>query len=136
MNVKHSLCLILLILLFLCGCSFKERDDIIVCGDESSLINFTEQDGVVHIMCRITLENTTDMDCVVRISGYSEEDVSTGLLRYPHLTGYNTEEESDLFLLEANERCEFLIDFQGEYAGNFLKSDRLIPDNIIVDVVE
>lgn len=133
--MRKMLCL-LLACLSLVGCAKAAANDIKISPEKSSLIDFYEDDGVVHIICMITINNATNTDVTVRISGYSQEDVNNGLLRNPYLSGTNVEAQSEFFLLKAGQYSECVVDFCGEYAGNLQKKDRLVPDVIELEIVK
>ena len=132
--MKRIICLLLLFFT-LCGCTGRVSNGIEICIEKSSMINFYEEDGTVHIICKITLYNTTDKNVTVRINGFSQEDVDTGLLSNPYLSGINAAEQSDLFLVLAGQYSEFLVDFCGKYGGGIQKQDRLVPDLIEIEEV-
>lgn len=127
---------LLLVFLSLVGCAKTDANDIKILPEKSSMIDFYEDDGIIHITCMITIYNSTNEDVTVRISGYSQEDVNNGLLRSPYLSATNVEEQSEFFLLKAGQYSEYLVDFCGEYAGNLQKKDRLVPDIIELEIVK
>lgn len=135
MIMRRILSLLLLVFI-MCGCANTTSNHIEICQGKSSLIEFYEDDGIVHIICRITLHNTTDEDQTIRIKGISQEDVDSGLLLSPYLSGLNAENQEELFRLNAGQYSEFLVDFCGVYAGILQKHDRLVPDVIELEIVE
>jgi len=44
-----------------------------------------------------------------------------------------TENNTDIFVIDANSCITVNVDFRGEYAGSLIKQDRLIPDIIEVE---
>lgn len=132
--IKRTLCFLFL-LFTLCGCMESDSNIVTICPEKSVLIDFYEEDGIVHIICSITLYNETNKDILVKISGFSQEDVNNGLLLNPHLSGINKENQSEFFLLKPYRYNEFVVDLCGEYGGNFQKADRLVPDVIEIEIV-
>jgi hypothetical protein len=126
----------MMLISILCGCAWHVENDVVVCEDKSMLIDFHEEDGMVHIICLVTLNNKTNEDVTVKINGFSQEDVENGLLVNAHLSGINVENQSDTFLLKAKTYSEFLVDFSGEFAGVAQKTDRLIPDVVEIEIVD
>lgn len=112
-----------------------QNTGIIIHEDRSMLVDFYQEDGIVHMVCKIELENPSASTQKFNIVGYSAEDVNTGLLLQPKLIGYN-EYNTELFVLEANSRVMVIVDFQGEYAGKLVKTDREIPNTIEIINIE
>ena len=135
-RMMTCICLTVMVSIILSGCVNTTSNNIEICQEKSSLVEFYEDDGIVHIICRITLHNTTSEDQTIRIRGVSQEDVDNGLLLSPYLSGVNAEDHSELFQIKAGQYSEFLVDFWGEYAGTHQKEDRLVPDVIEVEIVE
>lgn len=136
MRTRIFVAIILIVILCFSACSPKEVQSIEVCADESMLIDFYEENGVVHFICRIELCNNTEQNQMVKIKGMSQEDVAGGLLADPHLTGYNIADQGDTFVVNANSHCVIVVDFRGVYAGVLEKKDRLIPDVVEIEVIE
>jgi len=135
-TIMRRIACVLLLLLALCGCAETAFNNIEICQEKCSLVEFYEENGVVHIICKVTLQNTTNEDVTVRISGVSQEDVTGGLLLNPSLSGMNVEDQSELFILKAGQYSEVLVDFCGEFAGTLQKQDRLVPDVIELEIVK
>lgn len=135
MRTKILVAIFLIVILCFSACSPEEVQSIQVCTDKSFLIDFYEENGIVHFVCRIELYNNTAENLMVKICGISQEDVAGGLLADPYLTGYNIEDQSDTFIINANGHCLIVVDFCGVYAGVLEKKDRLIPDIIEIEVV-
>lgn len=134
MKTKVFIVIVLITVLCFAACSIKEFQKVEVCNDESMLVDFYEENGVVHYICKIKLCNNTSQSQVVKIRGTSQEDVENGLLSSPYLIGYSTD-QSDTFIIDANSNCIAVVDFRGVYAGVFIKKDRLIPDVIEIEVL-
>ena len=126
---------IFILMLCFSACSIKEVESVEICTDKSMLIDFYEENGIVHFVCRIKLCNNTAENQMVKIRGISQEDVDGGLLVHPYLTGYNIDNQEDTFMIKANCNCEIVVDFRGEYAGVLIKKDRLIPDVIEIEII-
>lgn len=132
--MKRVLC-ILLFVSVLCGCMHSASGDVSICRGKSTLIDFYEEAGIVHIVCSITVNNNSSEEIIVSIYGYSEDDVSVGLLEDAYLSGVNLENNTDIFTLKPQQKNELIVDFIGIFAGNFQKTDRLVPDGIEINIV-
>lgn len=130
-----ALVLVILIVLNCSGCLLLDRNLLSVDESHSMLQDFYVESDTVHIVCRITVINSADESISTTITGFSDEDVANGLLINPELTGINLENGTNIFTINAGDTVELLVDFQGEYAGNHQKYDRLIPDNISFSIV-
>lgn len=138
--MKHShlilTAILIIFLLIFSACSENSPNAIEICKEDSMLVEYYEDGGVVHFICEIVLVNHSSTEQTVKLYGFSQEDVEGGLLLNPNLTGYNIENQSDTFHVNSNSRCKLTVDFRGEYAGVLQKADRRIPDVLEIEIME
>ena len=127
---------LLLAISFLAGCAQEEETAVTVIEDSAMYMDFYVEDGTVHIPCVISLQNTSDSEKTVKLNARSQEDADNGLLVDPQLTAVNLEDGGELFVIPAGKTVEFSVDFTGTFGGTLRKVDRLVPDEIIVEIVE
>ena len=97
-------------------------------------MDFYVEEDIVHIKYVLCITNQTNRDLMFTIKAESEEDVKTGLLVNGQLQGINGEDGSGIFAIGGGETQKFTVDFQGDFGGNLLKKDRLLPDEIILEI--
>ena len=136
MKKVYILLIVAILLLSFYACANNEQKPVKICMDESVFCDFYVEDGVVHFLCQIKVINTSSENQTFKISGFSQEDVKIGLLIDDQLIGFNTEDQSDLFIVNADSSCVFNVDFRGEFAGIQQKTDRLLPNVMEIEIVD
>lgn len=130
----------LLLLVFVCVCTAcypgTNAGPVRIIEDDSYLRDFRVEDDTVYISCELSLQNITSKVVSVRINAVSEEDVKTGLLSDPRLTGMSQDTGDTVFTVPPGESITVFVDFCGEYGGTYRKADRLIPNEIEIEVVD
>lgn len=138
--MKYRLVLILfafsLVLINGCTYSTSTHNEIAINYADSVFQNYYVENEIVHIICKITIENKSTSDAEVLLNAISDEDVGNGLLKKPEMCGIDTETGIAILKVEAGQLQEFIIDFQGEFAGNNQKYDRMIPDVLEIVLVK
>lgn len=135
MKVRKLLAILMMICILAAGCA-KNSEMVTICDENCFFSDFYEEDGIVHILCEVTLENAGNEDLTVTITGSSQEDVDGGLLTEPGLKGVDLDTGSEEFLIPAGQQVTVTVDFQGEFGGTLQKADRLIPDELEIQIVE
>ena len=134
--MRIIIAIMLIVVLCISACSAPKQQSVEICTDESMLIDYYEENGIVYFICKIKLRNNTAENLMVKIKGISTEDVDGGLLENSSLTGYNLANQDDIFLISATSSAVFDIEFRGVYGGVLEKKDRLIPDVVEIEIVE
>lgn len=88
---------VIIVFLAFSACSENNPSTIDICKEDSMLIEYFEDRGVVHFVCKIVLQNNTSAEQTIKLYGFSQEDVESGLLLNPKLTGYNVSNQSNTF---------------------------------------
>jgi hypothetical protein len=106
--------------------------------NENSWFNDFEVIGdKVLIECKITIRNNTENNIQYKINAVFEDDVQIGLLKYEKLEGYKEDLVNNIFSISANETVKYqTVIFIGEFAGNYMKSNRALPKKINIILLE
>lgn len=116
---------VLLMLTFLFSFSACSQENTVILdnSEKSSFVDFYTDDSFVYIECELNIY--AQKDCKVKISALDNDNVETGLLKSPHLTGTD-KNGGESFDLKSGENTVTVV-FRGEYAGIFLIAEREIP---------
>ena len=113
----------------------EANEAMVLIENESFKDGFDITDNNVYIHCRLTFENRSNSDVKIRINAAFDEDEKNGLLKQKNLYGIFTENNSNEYVVRANEKLRLInVDFVGEYAGNNQMANRLLP-NINIEIV-
>lgn len=99
-------------------------------SEKSTFTDFYTQGDYVYIECKLNIYS--DKAQRVKISAVDNDDVETGLLKDPELTGIDKESNKETFELKAGENTVTVL-FRGDYAGIFQISKRDIPRFIRIE---
>jgi hypothetical protein len=130
----------------------KEKNNVKIIKEESWFNNFYVIDDIVFMECIISIKNNTENDISFKLNAICNNDVQLGLLKNNILAGYKEDifrsavsaeyiykkySEgllTDVFIISANETIEHLrVIFIGDSAGNHQKTNRALPDIIIIE---
>ncbi len=123
--MKRCVCCLLLPLIFMgfFGCSEENNAVILDNSDKSSFVDFYTEGDTVYIECILNIYSEADTE--VTISAIDSENVESGLLKSPTLTG-KTKSGEETFSLKSGEN-EVTVLFCGDYAGIYQIASREIP---------
>lgn len=128
----RKLCTLLaaiLILASLGGCT-KEEPTVPKVGFlpyESYTLDYTVKEEQVQIRCVLSLVNQGTEACRIRIYGDFPEDAGT-LLKQARLTAVIGATGEETITLEPGTIRELGVVFTGDFGGQAVKTDRLLPD--------
>lgn len=108
----------------LCSCGNKNSTVILDNSDRSYFVDFYTEGDSVYIEC--VLNVYSDAESEATIGAIDHDNVKSGLLKSPALTGINKNDMDETFSLSAGEN-EITVLFKGEYAGVFSIAERDIP---------
>ena len=97
-------------------------------SNHSCFFHFEVEGDIVKLKCRLSLNNQGDQTVTFYIRAKSPEDVGT-LLKDENLRILENGKEK-VFQLNAYEKKEIDVFFEGEYGGSNLKKNRLLPSQI------
>lgn len=133
-KVIDAFILVLLIVALLSACGDDASHAVKLNEKSSQLCDFTVENDQVNVTCILAINNQTGEEKKIRITAISTEDVAVGLLQSPELTGFDTDSGSDVFVLPKGETTITVV-FIGQFGGTEKKCDRLIPDEITIDII-
>ena len=114
--------------------SCKTSNTIYVDEKNSYFSDFMVENNEVFIKCYITLVNKFDVEKTVNLSAKLPEDVAIGLLKNEEIKALNDDGSEMDFTLPPNSSKSFDVVFVGDFAGTYLKYDRLLPE-ISINIV-
>ena len=124
-------------IIFLCfivvGCNNTNVDtaELIYDYEESWFSDFGLKDGKVYFDCYITVINKSDKSVNFTMEGEFFEDYESDLVSSQYLIGCKTGNlEKDEFFIASNKSVEYLVTFVGINGCNVLKSNRLPPREV------
>lgn len=106
-----------------------------VVNSESWFSDFTVENDKVYMKCHITLENTDNKEQRIKMAAVCSDDVENGLLKEEKIYAVNKQDEVKEFVIKSNSTQSFDVVFLGEFAGTAQKSNRLLPEIIIDNIV-
>lgn len=118
------------IIILFTSCSANSATVAVDNSSRSKFIDFYTEDEYVFIECELNVYS--DNDTKVKLSAVDEDDVKTGLIKNPKLTGINKEDNSDEFVLKKGENTVTVL-FRGDYAGIPEITEREIPRFIYIE---
>ena len=114
--------------LFSCQSSYIKLDK-----EDSFFSDFKVEDDKVYIYCTLFIENQSDIEKNVVLKASLDNDAKNGLLKEAVIDGYSVDRSTKTFKLKAGEN-QIDVVFNGDYAGNEEKIDRLLPDIEIIEI--
>lgn len=105
------------------------KPKISIIEEESYYDSYKIEDNKVMIKCYITIDNRNNQDKIINIYGLFPEDAKGGLLKKEKLIASVDTDTS--FTLPSNDKKGFEVNFIGDYAGNNVKSNRMLPEIMI-----
>ena len=130
-TVKIILAICLLAAFSLCACG--GTSDIVLLKKESYFNQFYIKGNKVCVDCNIVLHNQSDKVKKVKLLAHMKEDADNGLLKDTEVNGYD-KNENDVFVLPANSKEEYKVNFIGDFAGKEEKRNRNLPEIEIIEV--
>lgn len=111
------------------------KDRVSVINKESFFDEYEIIDDEVHIYCMISLRNNSSKTKKVKILGDFQKEVDIGLLKENNLEAYFVEEASSVIVIDGNSTLKYVkVEFVGEYAGNAIMSNRLLPQIKVIEI--
>lgn len=111
------------------------KDRVTVMNKESFFDEYEIIDDEVHIYCMISLRNNSSKTKKVKILGDFQKEVDIGLLKENNLEAYFVEEASSVIVIDGNSTLKYVkVEFVGEYAGNAIMSNRLLPQIKVIEI--
>jgi hypothetical protein len=111
------------------------EQDVSLIQEDSYFNDFSVSDNMVHMECYLTINNSTKKEVSVKINASSDEDVAGGLLKSANMNGFDETLSSDTFVLSSGENSITVI-FIGKFGGKKQKQNRLLPENIVFEIVK
>lgn len=112
-----------------------EHCAVVIVKDGSYLSEFEVKDNEVHIYCVVSLKNNSSSSKEVKLVGNFEKEVENGLLKEDSLEAYFIEDNTNSIVISGNSDIKYIkIEFVGEYAGNAVLSDRMLPYIEIIEI--
>lgn len=134
-NIIIIFAIAILIIIITCYLVFFNKNKVIVIDEESFFDDFEIINDEVHIYCIVSLRNYGTNGKKIKILGDFQEEVNIGLLKERDLEAYFMEEASNAIVIEGNSTLKYVkIEFVGEYAGNAIMSNRLLPQIKIIEI--
>ncbi|MBR6531531.1 MAG: hypothetical protein IKT61_03430 [Clostridia bacterium] len=129
-RIVSGLLFVLLLTVF-SACGDKKSTAILDNSDKSYFVDFYTEGDEVFIECVLNIysEKTTE----VTICAIDNDNVQSGLLASPNLTGIDKGDMDDTFRLEAGEN-KVVVLFRGDYAGIYSIAEREIPR--FIEIIE
>ncbi len=136
MRAKRALAVAAAItVMLLCSClNGTAQNGLELNKDKSRFDDFSVISNMVYMDCFLTIDNKGTEDVTVKISASSQKDVSAGLLKCADMCGFDEKLVSDTFVLSSGENSLVVV-FEGEFGGTEQKKDRLLPEDIQIEVV-
>ena len=119
-----SVLLLSLTVIGFCSCGDKKGTVILDNSDKSYFVDFYTEGDEVYIECVLNIYSETDTEITIR--AVDNDNVKSGLLKSPALTGIDQNDMDEKFSLHAGEN-EVSVLFKGEYAGVYSIAERDIP---------
>lgn len=116
--------LLILAIIGLCSCGNKKSTVILDNSEKSYFVDFYTEGDSVYIECVLNIYSGSDTEAT--IGAVDTDNVKSGLLKSPALTGIDKSDMDETFSLLAGEN-EVTVLFKGEYAGIFNIDKREIP---------
>lgn len=116
--------LLSLALVGLCSCGDKKNTVILDNSDKSYFVDFYTEGEDVYIECVLNIYSETDTEVAIR--AVDNDNVKSGLIKSPDLTGIDKNDMDEKFSLKAGENKVTVL-FRGEYAGVYSIAQRDIP---------
>ena len=138
--------IVLILILFFNGCdnsnkeevtnTFTDKEEVIndlLIDKENSYFNdYIVKDNKVYLICTLVLRNFNSEGKTFSIIGDFSEDKEGGLLKESLLYAYDIDLNSRVFTIEGNELKTYEVCFVGNYAGQYQKKNRLLPQTITI----
>ena len=119
-----SVLLLSLALIGLCSCEDKKSTVILDNSDKSYFVDFYTEGDEVYIECVLNIYSEADTEVAIR--AVDNDNVKSGLIKSPDLTGIDKNDMDEKFSLKAGENKVTVL-FKGEYAGVYSIAQRDIP---------
>lgn len=119
-----SVLLLSLALIGLCSCGDKKSTVILDNSDKSYFVDFYTEGDEVYIECVLNIYSEADTEVAIR--AVDNDNVKSGLIKSPDLTGIDKNDMDEKFSLKAGENKVTVL-FKGEYAGVYSIAQRDIP---------
>lgn len=116
--------LLSLALVGLCSCGDKKNTVILDNSDKSYFVDFYTEGEDVYIECVLNIYSEADTEVAIR--AVDNDNVKSGLIKSPDLTGIDKNDMDEKFSLKAGENKVTVL-FKGEYAGVYSIAQRDIP---------
>lgn len=130
-----SLLMIAVALIISCYLFISLRSKVVVLDDESFFDKYEVIDNEVHIYCIVSLKNNSSDSKKVKLLGDFQEEVNIGLLKEDTLEAYFVEDASSTIVIKGNSTIKYIkVEFVGEYAGNAIMSNRLLPKIEVIEI--
>ena len=133
MNLKKSIVFILLVFLIGVVVFIISIPKIEIIKSKSYFEEFTVKNDKVTIECYLTIKNNSNKDQSINLSAYFPEDVKGGLLVNEKLYSIEDDDNKIAYTIPANKTVTYTVTFTGEFAGNNVKANRLLP-KIEIDI--
>ena len=108
----------------LSSCGNKKSTAILDNSDKSYFVDFYTEGDDVYIECVLNIYSETDTEVTIR--AIDNDNVQSGLLSSPTLTGIDKSDLDEKFSIKSGEN-EVTVLFKGEYAGIYSIAERSIP---------
>lgn len=126
-----SVLLFVILLTGLGACTDKKSTAILDNSDKCYFVDFYTEGDEVFIECVLNVYSEKATEVTIR--AIDNDNVQSGLLTSPHLTGIDKSDMDETFSLEAGEN-KINVLFKGEYAGVFSIAEREIPR--FIEIIE
>lgn len=135
MKIKNivllTIIIVILFALFLVWYCHTNVPNLEVLSDGNGIQDFYIENDKVYIIGGITVRNNTDHVIKYTLTGISKEDYDNGLLKSPYLSVFNEDGTANSFIIYANDTNTYNVMLVGEFAGNEVKYNRLMPQILI-----
>ncbi|MBE6944717.1 MAG: hypothetical protein E7459_01340 [Ruminococcaceae bacterium] len=134
--MKRLLCLLMLLSIFLSGCTRTENkeDQVHLNLERSYFSDFFVKEELVEIRCYLCIENPTPKDVQVIVIATFNADQKAGLLKERRIAGVLAEQPDQVVLTIPPGGAELYVNFYGTYDGLPKKQNRLLPDLELITI--